>query len=258
MKIPKVIHYCWFGPKPIPELELKCIESWTKYLPDYKLMFWNEDSFDINSHSFSKQAYENNYFAFVSDYVRAEVLKEYGGIYLDTDFEILSNFTDLFSNYEVVLGFENSSFVGTAMMASIPNHSIFQEFTKHYRNLSFINQKGKIQITANPAILAEILKKFEINLNGESQLVKGVYVYHRNLFFPKKLNDNSFRITEETVGIHHFEGSWLTDRQKKRGQNVIWIEVCRPLLRKIKDIIYMVLGESKTKNLENNIRNFLK
>ena len=258
MKIPKIIHYCWFGPKPIPELELKCIESWKKYLPDYKLMFWNEKSFDINSHSFSKQAYEKNYFAFVSDYVRAEVLKVYGGIYLDTDFEVLSNFTDIFVDYDVVLGFENSSLVGTAMMAAVPNHNIFQAFAKHYVNSSFVNRNGKIQITANPAILADILKKNGINLNGKDQLVNGVYVYQRNLFFPKKLKDDSFRMTEETVGIHHFEGSWLTDRQKKRGQNVIWIEICRPLLTKVKDILCLVLGESKTKELEINIRNFLK
>lgn len=92
MEIPKIIHYCWFGPKPIPELELKCIESWQKFLPEYKLMFWNEETFNIAEHQFAKQAYENKYYAFVSDLVRAHVLFEYGGIYLDTDLEVMPGF----------------------------------------------------------------------------------------------------------------------------------------------------------------------
>ena len=106
MAIPKIIHYCWFGPNPIPELELKCMESWKKYLPDYKLMFWNEESFDIDSNTFAKQAYEAKCFAFVSDYVRTKVLYEYGGLYLDTDVEILTNFNEIIENNKCFLGFE--------------------------------------------------------------------------------------------------------------------------------------------------------
>jgi mannosyltransferase OCH1-like enzyme len=258
MKIPKIIHYCWFGPKPIPELELKCMQSWKKFLPDYKLMFWNEKTFDINEYSFTKQAYEKNYFAFVSDFVRAHALKEYGGVYLDTDLEVLSNFTELLRGKEVVLGFENKTFVGTAMMATIPNHFIFNQFLEYYKKLSFFNSKGEIEITANPSILAEILRKINIQLNGKEQCVKGVHVFKRELFFPKKLGDNNFRVTQETLTIHHFGGSWLTDRQKRRGENILWIEICRPILRKCKDIIHLLLGKTTTKRLENKVRNWLK
>jgi mannosyltransferase OCH1-like enzyme len=258
MAIPKIIHYCWFGPKPIPELELKCMKSWKKFLSDYKLMFWNEKTFDIDKCPFVKQAYDKNYFAFVSDFVRAHVLNQYGGVYLDTDLEILSNFTDLFDGKDVVLGFENKSFVGTAIMASVPQHKIFNEFVNYYNNLSFVNDKGDVQITANPSILASILKRCEVNLNGEEQFIDGIKIYKRELFFPKKIKSNEFKITDETVTIHHFEGSWLTNRQKRRGENIIWIEVCRPILRNCKDLLLKITGQQKTKEIENKIRNWLK
>ena len=234
------------------------MESWKKFLPDYKLMFWSEKTFDINEYSFTKQAYEKNYFAFVSDFVRAQALKEYGGVYLDTDLEVLSNFTELLQGKEVVLGFENKTFVGTAMMATISNHFIFNEFIEYYKNLSFVNSKGEIEITANPSILAEILKKINIQLNGEEQFFNGVKVYNREIFFPKKIDKNNFRITPQTQTIHHFGGSWLTNRQKKRGENIFWIEVCRPILRKCKNAIHFTLGKKKTKSIENKIRNWLK
>lgn len=258
MKIPKIIHYCWFGPKPIPELEQKCMESWNKYFPGYKLMFWNEQTFDIENYSFAKQAYEKGYYAFVSDFVRAHVLKQYGGVYLDTDLEVLSNYTGLFEGKDVVLGFETKSFVGTAMMAAVPDHRIFNEFVEYYKNLSFIGSNGDVQIIANPSILAGILIDYGISLNGEQQSVEGVKVYERELFFPKKIEDGKFRIVDKTVTIHHFEGSWLTPRQKRRGQNKFWIEVCRPILRTIKKGILWLLGNNKTKSIENKVRNWLK
>ena len=258
MSIPKIIHYCWFGPNPIPELERRCIGSWKKFLPDYELMFWNEETFDVNSYSFTKQAYETKYYAFVSDFVRAIVLQQYGGIYLDTDIEILSNFSSLLKDKDAVLGFENKTYVGTAMMAFVPNHIIMIEFAEYYKNRSFKNSKDQVEIAANPSVLANILIKHRILLNGEEQNVNGVHVFHRNVFFPKKITESNFRITKETVAIHYFKGSWLTPRQKRRGQNKFWIEVCRPILRKCRNIIALIYGEPRAKTLENKIRNWLK
>jgi mannosyltransferase OCH1-like enzyme len=255
MEIPKIIHYCWFGPKPIPKLELKCMESWGKYFPDYELMFWNEKTFDIKSNIFAKQAYENKKYAFVSDCVRANVLNNYGGIYLDTDVEILSNFSHLLKGKNAVLGFETSKFVGTAFMAFVPNQSIIKAFSDYYVDRSFLSENGDIEITANPAILASILKKNNLVLNGKEQLINGIHVFKRELFFPKKIADNKFRITEETLAIHYFEGSWLTESQKKRGTNIIWIEVCRPILRKCKSLIFFIIGEKKAKKFEIKVRN---
>jgi mannosyltransferase OCH1-like enzyme len=258
MPIPKIIHYCWFGPKPIPKLEKLCIESWEKFLPDYELKFWNEHSFDIEVNSFVREAYESKYYAFVSDYVRAWVLKKYGGIYLDTDYEILADFSNLIGDYDAILGFENSSLVGTAMMAFKPNHYIVNDFLNYYNQLSFLSSSGKAQITANPSILAEILIRYGFTLNGEKQLYNNVQIFQREIFFPKKISEKDFRVTEFTKGIHHFSGSWLTDRQKRRGQNIIWIEVCRPILKKSKDLISIIMGKTATKKIELQIRNWLK
>ena len=255
MDIPKIIHYCWFGPKPIPKLELECMESWGKYFPDFKIMFWNEDTFDISSNIFAKQAYEKKKYAFVSDCVRASVLNKYGGIYLDTDVEILSDFSHLLKGKDAVLGFETSKLVGTAFMAFVPNQSIIKAFTDYYVGRSFLSENGDIEITANPAILASILRKNSIVLNGKEQQINGVHVFKRELFFPKKIVNGKFQTTEETLAIHYFEGSWLTESQKKRGTNIIWIEVCRPILRKCKSLIFYIIGEKKAKKFEIKVRN---
>tara|TARA_R110000787_G_scaffold272848_7_gene380401 strand:- start:226 stop:1002 length:777 start_codon:yes stop_codon:yes gene_type:complete len=258
MPIPKIIHYCWFGPKSIPELEKKCIETWTKHMPEYKLMFWNEDTFDISINTFAKQAYDNKYYAFVSDFVRAYALSKYGGIYLDTDVEVLSNFSHLLDGKDAVLGFENTTQIGTALMAFIPNHKIIKSFSAYYENLRFITTSGKLEITANPSILRDILRTTRIQFNGEEQEFDNIHVYKRDVFFPKLISDTEFRTTENTIAIHHFRGSWLTDSQKKRGRNKIWIKVCRPILKKFNSTIILVLGEKKSKSIEVIVRNWLK
>jgi mannosyltransferase OCH1-like enzyme len=257
-KIPKIIHYCWFGAKPISELELRCIESWKKFLPNYQLMFWNENTFNLDKYHFAKQAYDKKYYAFVSDVVRVHVLAEYGGIYLDTDYEVFADFEKLLYNQEVILGFENKTLIGTAMMASIARHKIFIDFIEYYKVLSFISNNYDLQITANTSILSKILKQYDINFNGKEQIISNIHVYPREYFFPKKLKGGKFIITERTKAIHYFEASWLTNRQKRRGLNIFWIEVCRPLLRTSNKIVIKVFGNDKAIYFENKIRNLLK
>ena len=115
MSIPKIIHYCWFGDGPISPESRKCMESWKKYCPDYKIIEWNEQNFDISQNRYAQQAYEAKKYAFVSDYVRLAVLYEYGGIYLDTDVETLRN-NALKVNHHLQL-FEVSATKGTGMDA---------------------------------------------------------------------------------------------------------------------------------------------
>ena len=93
--IPKIIHYCWFGRKPLPPLAVKCIESWKKYLPDYTIKEWNEDNFDINIVPYTREAYEVGKYAFVSDYARFYILYHHGGLYFDTDVEVIRPMDDL-------------------------------------------------------------------------------------------------------------------------------------------------------------------
>lgn len=114
--IPKIIHYCWFGRKPYPEVVNKCIESWKKYLPEYEIKLWNEDTFNVNSHPFVREMYENELYAFVSDYVRVWALYNYGGIYMDSDVEILKPFTDEMLDKPYMLGMMDDFFIASYVM----------------------------------------------------------------------------------------------------------------------------------------------
>lgn len=256
--IPKIIHYCWFGPKPIPEKEQECMKSWTKYLPDYTLMFWNEQTFDINKYTFAKEAYEKKMYAFVSDFVRVYALQQYGGIYMDTDVEIINDLSDVLSKADVILGFENSTNIGTALMASVVDHQVMTDLVDYYTSRSFINNMGLVDITANPMIFASVLKKYGVVFNGEQQEVSDIMIYKREVFFPKKIKDNQFIITNDCLAIHHFSASWLTDRQKKRGSNKLWLNVFRPILKHLRHIIELICGEKNMQKIEIIIRNILK
>lgn len=256
--IPKIIHYCWFGENPIPALELRCIESWRKFLPDYKLMFWNEDTFDISSSRFAAQAYEAKMYAFVSDYVRVWALNQYGGLYLDTDMELLMDIDDIVSSFSVVFGFENQTFIGTALMAAIPEHPIMTEFLDFYASKEFIDKNGNANIVANPTIIASFINNYGITLNGQEQEFNGVKVFDREVFYPKKISETDFRVTSVTKSIHYFNASWLSERQKKRGMNKFWIEVCRPILRGCNKMLAKMAGENFAKKMEIKVRNFLR
>ncbi|MCC8153387.1 MAG: glycosyl transferase, partial [Tannerellaceae bacterium] len=130
--IPKIIHYCWFGKKEKPGKISKCIESWRRMLPDYQIIEWNEDNFDYESIEYAKSAYRNGKFAFVSDVARLRALIEYGGIYLDTDVEVLKSFDDLL-NYHCVFGMEERNYIATSFMACEPQFPLIQEFFNTYK-----------------------------------------------------------------------------------------------------------------------------
>ncbi|KAA6303772.1 MAG: hypothetical protein EZS26_000323 [Candidatus Ordinivivax streblomastigis] len=255
--IPKIIHYCWFGQKPFPELEKQCIESWKKYLPDYELKMWNEQIFDIKSIPYVQQAYENGKYAFVSDYVRMHALYHYGGIYLDTDVEILKSL-DIFLQNEVFMGFENRTMLGTAVIGAVKNYNVFSEIMNYYQQRDFINNKHQQDTTANPQILVDVLLKYGFKKENSEQFINGIHIYERDIFLPKKLNDGTYRSSERTVSIHHFSGSWLSERDKKRGTNRFWIEVCRPMLRQIRLLSLKIFGENYTKQVEIKVRNKLR
>lgn len=134
--IPKVIHYCWFGKKPLPELALKCIESWKKYCPDYEIKEWNEESFDINMYIYARQAYDAKKWAFVSDVARLYVLYQEGGIYMDTDVELLKSI-DCFLENDAFSGFEDKKSVPTGIMGAVKNNNVIKEFLDEYNEAFF-------------------------------------------------------------------------------------------------------------------------
>ena len=207
----KVIHYCWFGRGEKPELVKKCIASWQKFCPDYEIIEWNEDNFDIRSCKFVEEAYSDRNFAFVSDYVRAYVLYSQGGIYMDTDVEILASL-DRFLDDKVFLGFEEGNFVGTCVMGVEKGHELMKMYLDHYENAVYFNPDGTKYKDTNVVLLTKLLEEKGLELNGKKQTVGDITVYPRTVFSPYDYINGINYITEDSAAIHHFAQLWLPKR----------------------------------------------
>lgn len=239
--IPKKIHYCWFGRNPKSELALKCIESWKQKLPDYEMIEWNEDTFDINENVFCKEAYEAKKWAFVTDYVRLKVLYEYGGIYMDTDVEVLDSLEDFLSN-RAFSGFEDNCSVPTGIMASEAKHPFFAELLAYYNNRHFTLEDGTYDVTTNVQIITETASNKGLRLDNTMQVVEDFAFYPNDYFCPMSWKTRKLNITKNTKTIHHFAGSWLSEdirKSNKRYQFVVRLfgEKVADFLLNLKNII---------------------
>ena len=257
MSIPKIIHYCWFGENDIPDKEQKCIDTWKEFFPNYEFKFWNEKNFDFNRCLFAKQAYDVKKYAFVSDYVRAKVLYEYGGIYLDTDVKILKSFPQIKAS-KGFMGFERKAFLGTAVIGCKAYDENIKELLKYYEEHTFIQEDGSLDNIANVSIITDIMKEKGLKLGGEYQIVDGFEIFNREVFYPKKVNDEEFKITEITSAIHMCSNSWLSERERKRGNNKFWIEVMRPILRGLRSVGIGLIGKERIRKIEIKLRHILR
>lgn len=212
--IPKVIHYCWFGGNPLPEDAKKCIASWKKHCPEYEIIEWNESNFDIHSNCYIKEAYEAKKYAFVTDYVRLFVMYEYGGVYMDTDVELVKNLDDFLKN-QAFSGFESSNSIPTGIMASEKNFKLFGDLLKYYENRHFINADGSYDITTNTVTITEMCKKYGLVLNNKYQVIDGFALYPNDYFCPLENETGLLKKTENTVAIHWFAKSWVNDESTK-------------------------------------------
>lgn len=183
--IPKIIHYCWFGRGPMPELALKCIESWHKYMPNYEYKLWNEDNFDVNSTPYTKEAYEARKFAFVSDVVRLKALKDYGGIYFDVDFEVYKPF-DCLLDYKAFAGFEGSKHnpVMMGVIASEPEGKWVSEQLSLYDNKHFIVD-GVPDLTTNVTFVSSHMAQRGFTPNGKEQDYLDLHIFPVDFFCPR-------------------------------------------------------------------------
>lgn len=214
--IPKVIHYCWFGRNPKPKLAEKCIKSWKKYCPDYEIIEWNEDNFDISACPlYVRQAYEAKKWAFVTDYVRLWVLTQYGGVYMDTDVELRKPI-DRFLSHEAFSGFESENQVPTGIMASRKDFPLFLEFLQFYDDASFLKPDGSFNLVTNVEIMTRICKAHGLKLNNSFQIMDGFALYPTDVFCPLSYNTGWLNKTKNTVSIHWFSASWQTKEQRKR------------------------------------------
>ena len=214
--IPKKIHYCWFGRGQLNELAIKCIESWKKFCPDYEIIEWNEDNFDISCNDYVKEAYEAKKWAFVTDYVRLYALYNFGGIYMDTDAELIGCIDNFLSN-NAFSGFENDSQISTAIMGSEKGNEWIETLLSYYDNRHFIKSDGSYDMTTNVVTITELTEKsFNFACNGKMQTIDGVFtIYPKDYFCPKSFETGEIEITDNTVCIHHFNASWFTEKDKK-------------------------------------------
>lgn len=211
--IPKLIHYCWFGGNPLPELAQKCIASWKKYLPEYEIKEWNENNFDISQNLYVKEAYEARKYAFVTDYVRLYALYHEGGIYMDTDVEVLKSL-DRFLIHSAFSGFEDEHNIPTGIMGSERNGRWARENLQYYDNKHFVNPDGGLDTTTNVEIITNYMMKYGLMQNNSYQDFPGVFtVYPKDYFCPKDHGTGCIYLTENTYCIHHFMMSWLPSRQ---------------------------------------------
>lgn len=212
--IPKIIHYCWFGSRDIPELESKCIATWRSVLPDYELKLWNEETFDINSSIWCIGAYKLKKYAFVADYVRLKCLYEYGGVYLDTDVKVLKSFDSLlgqngFLCFEDVKG----EVIATCVIGTEAKNPILKELLEYYEqdfSMDIVNT-----FSSNALMVTKKLQQHGLVLNGLEQTVSGVHIYPRTYFCPMDYFSNWDK-SENTYCVHLFSGSWLPDEEKKK------------------------------------------
>lgn len=235
--IPKVIHYIWVGGKPLTPLAEKCIASWKKYCPDYEIKRWDETNFDINQNKYCKEAYENKKWAFVSDYIRLKVLYEEGGIYMDTDVEVIKPLDNLL-NLSAFSGFEDDTMIPTGIIASEKRNKWTEQLLKDYDNKNFVNEDGSFDLTTNVVLITENTKKQypEIQLNNTLQQFENVSFYPKDYFCPKSHTDGKIRKTQNTYTIHHFAGSWIKKSVKFKA--------------KVKQFIKRILGEKFVNKLK--------
>lgn len=224
VKIPKIIHYVWLGRGKKPEMFYRCLESWKKFCPDYEIREWNEDNFDFSENVYASQAYSLKKYAFVSDYIRVKVLRDYGGIYFDIDVELTKPIDDVLDS-EFVVGFENNVHCGTATLASVPNHSFINLMCEFYEVKPYILKNGKIDVTPNTPICTYFLKKYYgLKLNNTKQVLHSAYgdkygtvtVYPRDFFSPINYTTRKMKQTENTHAIHYFSASWFVNKMQVR------------------------------------------
>ena len=230
--IPKIIHYCWFGRNPLPPSAQKCIASWRKFLPDYKIKEWNEDNFDVNQNQYVKEAYEAKKFAFVTDYVRLYALYHEGGIYMDTDVEVIGSY-DSFLHHEAFSGFETDGNVPTGMMGAQKSSLWAKELLAQYDSRHFIMPDGSYDLTTNTTVITKYMLDKGLKLNNKYQDFPGLCTMYPSEFFcPKDHRTGKIKCSKNTICIHHFAGSWLD------------LSAWDTLRHKIKVSLVSVFGES--------------
>jgi len=241
--IPKIIHYCWFGKQSKPNYVEDNIAGWKLIMPDYEVMEWNESNFNININQYVTQAYKAKLFAFVSDYARLYAMYHYGGIYLDTDVEVLRPFDDLLGN-QIVFGFEVNQFVATSTLLARKNSVLIKDFMNSYDRRNFTNNDSTFDLTTNVKILTDIListglvqKNYRQSLDYKDK--EQVLILEQKFLSPFDYNTKDFYTDSSTYTVHHFRSSWSSAsfRLKMKLKKTVLYLIGYGSLRKVMNLL---------------------
>lgn len=220
--IPKIVHLCWLSGDPYPQKIQKCLDSWKKFLPDYEIILWDTNRFDLNSSKWVKQAFENRKFAFAADYIRFYALYNYGGIYLDSDVEVLRSFNDLL-DLPYFMGSEKAQTPEAAIIGAEKGCDWIKQCLDYYDNRSFIKEDGSLDIRKLPEIMVEQINKHKplrvLSINDSLNIRKldmqsEVLEFNDAFFSPKLFDSREVEITPYTYAIHHYQNSWFSPKAK--------------------------------------------
>lgn len=219
--IPKIIHYCWFGGNPLPKSALKCIESWKTYFPDYEIKEWNENNYDVHKIPYTHEAYEAKKYAFVSDYARFDILYQNGGIYFDTDVEVIRPMDDVIAkgafmgreagSWMTSYGYSDGLAVAPGLaLGTEAKHQLYKEFLDVYKTLSFYLPDGTLNTKTICWYVTEILLQHGLTDNNNSvENIAGIWIYPADVFCPMDhTKGNIITITGNTLSIHRYDASW--------------------------------------------------
>lgn len=229
--IPKIVHFCWFGEKEKPKSVKRNIDNWKKVLPDYEIIEWNEDKFDLfGACDYVKEAVSAKKWAFVSDYVRLYALYGCGGIYLDTDVQVLKSFDDYLQN-DMFLSHESESSFCTAVIGAKKGNSIILDFMNIYENTHFV-VRNKLNLLPNSVRIKSFLEElFQQSIVYDDEYASSVcHIYPRNIFCGKDIHTHTVDKTENTVTIHHLDASWYSHKRK-------FLRKCKKLVIRIKNFL---------------------
>ncbi len=238
--IPKIIHYCWFGNKKIPKEFQTYIDGWMRLCPDYEIKKWTEENFPYKKSVYAAQAYRAQKWAFVTDYARFRILYEYGGIYLDTDVELIKPLDSLLDTCEAenIQGFmgierpETGDVAPGLICAAEPKNPLIKELLMGYKGRKFINDNGQQDLTTVVEYTNEILRK-----HGEDATFR---IYPSDYFNPMDMNTGEIHITDNTYSVHHYASSWVDGYSRLRGK--IYKGIRRNLGEKAANNLQKLLG----------------
>lgn len=260
LMIPRTIHYCWFGGNPLPPLAKKCIKSWRKYCPDYEIIQWDESNYDLSAAPlYVRQAYEAQKWAFVSDYVRLQIVYDYGGIYFDTDVELVKS-PEALLGYSAYFGFEGKERVATGLgFGAEKGCPILARMLEVYRDVPFLREDGSFDTTPCPVRNMQALAQLGLTYDDEPQIMEGnVLILPPDYLNPMDEGTGLIYASPRTISIHHYAASWWSEDMQRSRKAVYRLYRRNEAKDKIRHLpnrwLRRILGEERYSRLKSRFR----